>query len=173
MFNFLLGSILKESEIIMLLEEKISELKRISYQKYEDMEIETFNELISDIWNEAGISQIGDLCLLLDDENEFPSVLHGVMDLIFQISERSGIDRGMFEIARNVPKMLIRGREWAQMFHKMMLNSYDDMTSYINAIKKVDSKTKQMIIDILNEVKQSQPDKYSEKVDGILKAVLS
>lgn len=152
----------------MSCEKEIQELKSISYKAYDEMDVERFAEIIEDLWDKADNSIIGDLCLIFDDEMEYPSILEEAIDMIFHISSKCGFEDGMLKLANGIPKMLIRGKGWAMMLHKMILDSYDDISPYVNAIKKVDNSTKEMIIDIFKKVKESQPDKYRERVDKIL-----
>ncbi|MMZ62758.1 hypothetical protein D1872_249780 [compost metagenome] len=56
----------------------------------------------------------------------------------------------------------------AKRIHKTLMNSEGLIIPYIHALNKTDESIKQLIIDILHEIKEEQPDRFSEKVKMIV-----
>lgn len=64
--------------------------------------------------------------------------------------------------------MLPQAEFWADRIHRTLLNSEELILPYIKALQQVDKHTKQILKDILCNVKSEMPALYAEKVDFIL-----
>ncbi|MHC1748088.1 MAG: Imm30 family immunity protein [Cellulosilyticaceae bacterium] len=153
----------------MAFEKELSELNRM--RLLDAGGIELYEDILNQISLKADNSIISSLCSIFEDEVWEPSVGDYLIKTIFYIAERCDLAEGMFEFAKGVPKMIPQGRDWAIIVHKTILSSELLIESYISAIKKIDNKTKNIIVNILNEVKNDEPKEYSEKVNKIVSMI--
>ena len=58
--------------------------------------------------------------------------------------------------------------EWAMTLNKRIINSQKYFDKYITVINNLDSHSKDKILNLLKEVKNDNPQKFSEKIDLIL-----
>jgi hypothetical protein len=74
----------------------------------------------------------------------------------------------LLELAKAVPSMLPRAQEWAKILHYRILNSRDARRMYKDVLVRLDNETRQVIVDLLNEIKDEKPLKFKSPVEEVL-----
>lgn len=150
----------------MSFEKELSELN--SMRRLESGEIASFESILNDLALKADNSIIPELCGIFDDGISEPSGDEHLLETIYYIAERNGIENGMYELAKGINKMFERGKKWAVRVHKSILDSDELIQPYTNAVKKLEGELKETIVNILRQLRKKKPDKYAEKVDKII-----
>lgn len=150
----------------MSFEKELSELN--SMRRLESGEMASFESILNDLALKADNSIIQELCGIFDDGISEPSGDEYLLEIIYYITKKNGIENGMYELAKGVNEILARGKKWAVRVHKSILDSNELIQPYTNAVKKLEGESKETIVDILKQLKEKKPDKYAEKVDKII-----
>lgn len=130
----------------------------------EDDDIDVFDEAVYRISLNGDNSVIKELCQVLDDSTSTPSAMDNVIQCIFTIANRCGLEDGIYEILSNVDKILINGKRCFIQINRMILNYEPFNNAYISAIKRLGDEELSSLIDILYQLK----DKYEKKIDWII-----
>ncbi|PQZ49975.1 hypothetical protein CQZ94_26165 [Bacillus sp. MYb209] len=152
----------------MEFKEDISILYKMRFLENEGDNIEEFENILNDLSHRGTNNIIPDLCMIFEDDIAEPSAGDYLIETIFYIVEHSGMEEGLYKLAIGIPKMLPHAEFWAERIHRTLLNSKGLVVSYINALENVNSSTKQIIKGILLEIREDDPDLYSEKVNSII-----
>lgn len=148
----------------------IDDIKILKQMKLlgENDDIEIFDEAVYRISVEGDNSIIKELCQVLDDSTSTPSATDNVIQCIFTIANRCGLEEGIYEILSNTDKILINAKRCFIKINTMILNYEPFNNAYISAIKRLGDEELSSLIDILFEIKGKYPDKYGEKIDLII-----
>ncbi|WNN74782.1 Imm30 family immunity protein [Lysinibacillus capsici] len=149
----------------------ISILHKMRFLENEGDNIEEFENILNELSYKGTYDLIPDLCTIFEDDIAEPSAGDYLIETIFYIIENSGREEGFYKLAISIPKMLPHAEFWVERIHRTLLNSENLIIPYINALGNVNGPTKEMIKGILIEIKEEEPDLYSEKVNSILEKV--
>ncbi|MFP7412696.1 hypothetical protein [Priestia filamentosa] len=156
----------------MSLEDMIATLKRMRFLDHEDDSIETIEDILNEISLTADNSVIFDLCSVFHDEIEEPSIVSDLMETIFYVIKRNGLEDGLYKAIEGISSILPQANYCAKRFYRSILASEDLVVPYSNALKKVTPSKREEVINILKEIRDEQREQYSEKVTFILKQVI-
>ncbi|BCC36183.1 MULTISPECIES: Imm30 family immunity protein [Bacillus] len=156
----------------MSLEKKIFILKRICFLDHEDDSIELFEEILNEILQTADNKVIIDLCSVFHDEIDEPSIVGDLIESIFYIMEKNGVEDGLSKLIEGISIVLPQAKYCAKRFYRSLLVSDDFIIPFINVLKKAKATNKEDVIKILKEISEKQPQQYFEKVDLICKEVI-
>lgn len=135
-----------------------------------EKEINAFEEALSNLINLGDTSVIADLCMGFDDNTEQYEIMfelvHGIEHLY-----KDNIEEGLNLIAVAVPRVIDRAREWLEVLHYRILNHDQVRKIYSNVLSKLDEKTKKIIINLLKEIKEEDPEMFSKSVNEVLKTI--
>lgn len=135
-----------------------------------EKEINAFEEALSNLINLGDTSVIADLCMGFDDNTEQYEIMfelvHGIEHLY-----KDNIEEGLNLIAVAVPRVIDRAREWLEVLHYRILNHNQVRKIYSNVLSKLDEKTKKIIINLLKEIKEEDPEMFSKSVNEVLKTI--
>lgn len=134
----------------------------------EDDDIDVFDEAVYRISLNGDNSVIKELCEVLNDSASTPSAMDNVIQCIFTIANRCGLEDGIYEILCNVDKILINAKRCFIQINRMILNYEPFNNAYISAIKRLGDEELSSLIDILYQLKDKYSDKYEEKIDLII-----
>ena len=70
----------------------------------------------------------------------------------------------MKEIAICTPAMK-DAHNWAMILNKRIINSQEYFAMYIEVIRSLESESKNKIVGLLNDVKNDNPNRFSEKIE--------
>ncbi|KMN45599.1 hypothetical protein [Bacillus sp. LK2] len=156
----------------MSLENMISSLKKMRFLAHEDDSIEVLEEILNEISQTADNTVIGDLCSVFHDEIDEPSIIGDLIETIFYIIERNGIEEGLYELIEGMSYILPQARYCAKRLYRSLLATDDLIVPFINVLRKVTPSQKAEVINILKEISDKQPKQYLEKVNFIFKGVI-
>lgn len=134
----------------------------------EDDDIEVFDEVVYRISLKGDNSVIKELCQVLDDSTSMPSAMDNVIQCMFIIANRCGLEDGIYEILNNVDEILINAKRCFVQINRMILNYEPFDNAYISAIKRLGDEELSSLIDILYQLKNKYPEKYEKKIDLIM-----
>lgn len=129
-------------------------------------DIDVFDEIVYKVSMEANIDSIKDLTLVLDDESSTPSAMENIIQCIFTIANRCGLEKGLYEILSNSVVIVKQAKVWFIEINKMILNYEPFYNSYINALKSIDDENFLVVMDTLDYIKNISS-KYEKIIDGI------
>ncbi|XZH90706.1 Imm30 family immunity protein (plasmid) [Clostridium perfringens] len=130
-------------------------------------DIDIFDEIVYKVSMEANIDSIKDLTLVLDDESSTPSAMENVIQCIFTIANRCGLENGLYEILSNSRVIVKQAKGWFIEINKMILNYEPFYNSYIDALKSIDDEDFVVVMDTLDYVKNISS-KYERIIDDIV-----
>ncbi|PGZ98494.1 hypothetical protein COE51_11560 [Bacillus pseudomycoides] len=130
--------------------------------------IEVFENILNELSHQGTNDIIPDLCTIFEDDIAEPSAGDYLIETIFYIAKRNGVEEALHNVAIGIPKMLPHAEFWTERIHRTLLNSKDLVVPYIKVLENVDNSTKQIIKGILLVIKEEDPDLYLEKINLIL-----
>lgn len=134
----------------------------------EDDDIDLFDEAVYRVALNGDNSVIKELCQVLDDSTSTPAAMDNVIQCIFTIANRCGLEDGIYEILCNIDKIVINAKRCFVQTNRMILNYEPFSKAYIAAIKRLEDEELSLLIDILYQIKDKYSDKYEEKIDLII-----
>lgn len=154
----------------MDLQSDINELRKMRFLGEED-NIDVFEDILSQIYYNGDITLIKELCLIFVDDIDFPSASESIMKTILHICKKCGNDDGMIELVNNMDRMFPQGKNCAEKLTRMILNNELYTNPFINALNKAEYSKRNQIVNILNEIKDYNSERYKEKVDLVLQSI--
>ncbi|OAB37769.1 Imm30 family immunity protein [Paenibacillus glacialis] len=151
----------------MSFEQQINTLYQMRFLNNEGDDIDVFTSLLNELAYNGGNEVIKDLCTIFEDDIEEPSAADDIIETIFYIANRNGLDQGIYVLAQGIVNMLPQAKGWAKTLLKTLLNGEKLISPFTDALKKVDNETKQVITNILIDIKKG-PSKNNETIDKIL-----
>lgn len=148
------------------------ELKRVYTNRLlqSQKEISEFEEALNNLIGLGDKSVITGLCMGFDDDTEQYEVMFGLVHGIEHLYKES-IEEGLYLIALAVPSVIDRAREWMEVLHYRILNHEQVRRIYGRVLAKLDEKSKEIIINLLNDIKSEDPEVFSNSVEEVLKAI--
>ncbi len=134
------------------------------------IEISEFEEALSNLIRLEGKSVITGLCMGFDDDTEQYEIMFGLIHGIEHLY-RENIEEGLYLIALAIPMVIDRARVWMEVLHYRILNHEQVRRIYGSVISKLDVKEKEIIINLLREIKSEDPNMFRNSVDEVLKAI--
>ena len=157
-------------------EECLQILEKMKLMCNEDDDIEVFDKALYKVGMEGDMSVIERLCTVLDDETEGPSsAMDDILETIFYISEKYGhIEEGIYIFLSNGYKIVKNAAFWFEIFNKKLLNTERLQEHYISAIKRLDKKNLEILLNTLDDIeKEDDEDYYKESIDLIRENIKS
>lgn len=167
---YMRGEIQTEAEAIDLPDRKLlEELYRMRDLNGNDDDLERFTDILNELCEKASADVIADLCRMLEDDVIEPSAAGDLLETIFYISERCGIEESMRYLALGIPGLFPRAEGWAIRLHRMLLDSDRPDAPYIEyygtALRGIPARIVRRAANTVLEIKRAQPELYTEKVD--------
>ena len=136
-----------------------------------ELEIQQYEQAISSILNMNRIEHIRHLCLGFDDETERDDVMFGLIHAIESYDKNFGAHEPLVKLAESLNAMLPHAREWVKTLHKRILNHEPSRKIYADVISGVDVGTKQIVVEIMNEIKNKNPMKFEATASEFLTSI--
>lgn len=128
-----------------------------------DKEYELFENALEQLQGNINIEDIYEICKVFYDDTKDDEVMFEVVHLIEQLQ---GEDYIKCIVLYSID--MIEAHNWAMLLNKRIINTSEYLDNYIDAIKKLNSCSKNKIWDLLIHIKNDNPKKFGEKVDLIL-----
>ncbi|MEJ8303242.1 hypothetical protein [Saccharibacillus sacchari] len=153
----------------------LDELYRMRDFTGDEDDLERFSDILNELGEKASAEVITDLCRMLEDDIIEPSAAGDLLETIFYIADRCGIEQSMHYLALGVPGLFPRAEGWAVRLHRMLLNAdrsgYPYIEAYSGALKKIPARAARRVVNTLLDIKRTQPQLYTEKVDCFTEAL--
>ena len=133
-------------------------------------EISSFEAALGNLIGLGDVSVITGLCLGFDDDTEQYEIMFGLIHGIEHLYKEN-IEEGLYLIAIAVPSVIDRAREWMEVLHYRILNHEQVRKIYGSVLSKLDDKSKEIIINLLKDIKSEDPNMFSNSVDEVLEAI--
>ncbi|MCR6108676.1 hypothetical protein HXA34_20485 [Salipaludibacillus agaradhaerens] len=146
-----------------------SELTRIHTNRLmqTEKEISEFKEALSNLIALGDVSIIDELCMAFDDDTEQHEIMFGLIHGIERLY-RVDVEEGLYLIALVIPSVIDRAREWMAFLHYRILNHEQVRSVYRSVLSKLDGEKKQVVIDLLKDIKCEDPVMFGGSVDEVL-----
>lgn len=128
-----------------------------------NVDYELFDEALEKLDGNIVIDDVYEICKVFYDSTNDDEVMFGIVHLIEQLRGEDYLDC----IAKCTPNMN-EAHEWAMTLNKRIINSQEYFDKYIAVINNLESHNKDNILNLLKDVKNDNPKKFSEKIDLIL-----
>lgn len=128
-------------------------------------EIAAFEQAISSILDLKEVNLIRSMCLGFHDATENDEVMFGLIHAIESYDDFFDSEQSLNELAGSLPYMLSHAKEWAKTLHKRILNHEPSFKEYKKVISTADDSVKEMVLQVLNEIKERNPRRFEPSVD--------
>ena len=125
-------------------------------------ECEIFENSLQALETNISIDDVEKLLKVFYDKTENDELMFALIHLIEKLSGKEYL----IKIALFSPFMA-DAHEWAMTLNKRILNNQTFFEMYINAIDSLNSDNKEKILALLDDVKNDNPTRFSEKVELI------
>lgn len=142
---------------------KLKKLKENRLLRNKD-EFINFEQAIAELSDVTDYEVIRGICEAFDDNTEDEEVMFA---LVHFIEDFEG-EQGLLETAKSIPYMIDNARRWAKILHYRILNDDSSRVMYAAVVRRVDSKTKNIVIDMLNEILNEDPKEFKQYVTEVL-----
>ncbi|MEO3947890.1 Imm30 family immunity protein [Gorillibacterium sp. CAU 1737] len=129
-----------------------------------ETEVRNFEEALEELYRSGNYRIIGGLCKAFDDQTEQDEVMWGLVHAI----EAFDGEEACAELVKAMPEMLERANEWLKLLTRRILNHKDYRALYGATLSKADKRTKELLVALLNEIKDKNPTKYEASVLEVL-----
>lgn len=133
-------------------------------------EITEFEETLSNLIGLGDKSVITGLCMGFDDDTEQYEIMFGLVHGIEHLYKEN-IEEGLYLIALAVPSVIDRAKEWMEVLHYRILNHEQVRRIYGSVLSKLDDKSKEIIINLLRDIKSEDPNMFSDSVEEVFIAL--
>lgn len=141
---------------------QLFESRKLSSRK----EYEQFEKSLIALQTCIQINDISKICKVFSDDTGDEEVMFELVHLIEQLQGEEYLK----SIAICSPEMT-DAHDWAMTLNKRILNSQKYFNKYLEVINDMEEPSKSKIIELLIDVKNDNPYRFSEKVDHILEKV--
>ena len=141
---------------------QLFESRKLSSRK----EYEQFEKSLIALQTSIQINDISKICKVFSDDTGDDEVMFELVHLIEQLQGEEYLK----SIAICSPEMA-DAHDWAMTLNKRILNSQKYFNKYLEVINDMEEPSKSKIIELLIDVKNDNPNRFSEKVDHILEKV--
>ena len=131
-------------------------------------EIEKFEEAIENILSNEDYNDIKYLCTGFDDNTEDDEVMFGLIHAIESYDRIADVKLTLKEFIESIPSVYSNAKEWIKIMNKRILNDESSLDEYIEIVKNCNEELKLILIELMNEVKKDNPDRFSQPVNKFL-----
>lgn len=131
-------------------------------------EIEKFQCAIENILSNEDYTDIKYLCTGFDDNTEDDEVMFGLIHAIESYDRIADMKLTLKEFIDSIPSVYPYAKEWIKIMNKRILNDENSLKEYIEIVKNCDGKLKFILIELMNEIKKDNPERFSKPVNNFL-----
>ncbi len=130
-----------------------------------DMEIEEFEQLLSEIIKSNNSEYIRALYLAFDDRFELPDYGMSLLHTVEHSRIMFGDEKGFNMFIEMLPKMLPHAQQWTEWIHARILNEEISRKIYANLVSNADPNLQKLVITIINQLKEESPSHYVSAIE--------
>ncbi|WP_377887525.1 Imm30 family immunity protein [Alkalihalobacillus sp. R86527] len=130
-------------------------------------EISEFEVALEQLISGGDTSLISDLCKVFEDGTENHEVMFSLVHSV-EFLYKKNLEEGLKLIAIAVPKVIFNAKEWMEVIHYRILNHPEVRLVYGKVLSKIDLSIRLQIIDLLNDIKNEDPDMFGNSVDEVM-----
>ncbi|WP_195974645.1 Imm30 family immunity protein [Clostridium butyricum] len=131
-------------------------------------EIEKFECAIENILSNEDYKDIKHLCTGFDDNTEDDEVMFGIIHAIESYDRMADMKLTLKEFIDSIPSVYSYAKEWIKIMNKRILNDENSLEEYIKIAENCDTELKLILIELMNEVKKDNPERFSQPVNKFL-----
>ena len=136
--------------------QKLIEARKLSTSD----EYTIFEDALNALQGKISIDDVSDICRAFYDDTQDDEMMFGIIHLIEKLCGKDYLK----EIAICTPAMK-DAHNWAMILNKRIINSQEYFAMYIEVIRSLESESKNKIVGLLNDVKNDNPNRFSEKIE--------
>ncbi|KOP78425.1 hypothetical protein AMS59_11205 [Lysinibacillus sp. FJAT-14745] len=130
-----------------------------------DMEMEEFEQLLSEIIKSNNSEYIRALYLAFDDRFELPEYGENLLYTVEHSRIMFGDEIGFEILIEMLPKMLPHAQQWAEWMHARILNEEIGRKIYAALVSNADPNLQKLVINIMNQLKEESPSHYDSTAE--------
>ncbi|MGA3673989.1 MULTISPECIES: Imm30 family immunity protein [Lysinibacillus] len=130
-----------------------------------DMEIEEFEQLLSEIIKSNNSEYIRALYLAFDDRFELPEYGMNLLHTVEYSRIMFGDEKGFNIFIEMLPKMLPHAQQWAEWIHARILNEEKGRKVYATLVSNTDSHLQKLVINFIKQLKEESPSHYDSATE--------
>jgi hypothetical protein len=134
-------------------------------------EIQQFENAIANILNMNEVEHIKNLCLGFDNATEHDEVMFSLIHAIESYDKTFGSEKPLQQFAASIQSMLPHASEWVKTLNKRILNHDLSRRVYAEVISNCDTGIKNIVLQLINEIKDKNPKKFETSVSEFLSNV--
>ena len=148
----------------------VDEVKKLQENKLlrTNGEIEKFEEAIDNILSFENYEHIKYLCTGFDDNTKDDEVMFSLVHAIESYDNIVESRLSLKEFLYAIPNVYSYAKGWVIIMNKRILNDDNSLKSYIDVAKNCDNSLKMILIELMNEIKKDNPERFSQVVDKFL-----
>lgn len=131
-------------------------------------EIEKFQCAIENILSNEDYKDIKYLCTGFDDNTKDDEVMFGIIHAIESYDRIADMKSTLKEFIDAIPSVYSYAKEWIKIMNKRILNDENSLKEYTKIAKTCDEGLKLILIELMNEVKKDNPERFFEPVNEFL-----
>lgn len=131
-------------------------------------EIEKFECAIENILSNEDYKDIKHLCTGFADNTEDDEVMFGLIHAIESYDRRTDMKLTLKEFIDSIASVYSYAKEWIKIMNKRILNDENSLEEYIKIAENCDAELKLVLIQLMNEVKKDNPERFSQSVNKFL-----
>jgi hypothetical protein len=143
----------------------INTLKLNRFMKTEK-EILLFEEALETISKTNDYRIIGELIDVLEDDTEHAEVMWGLIQTIEYLCEFSPKE-SLKLLINAIPDNIEKCKEWIETINFRILNHDQYRKLFAQALKEIDVQVQEMIVNLLNDIEDEDPDLFKSKVEEV------
>lgn len=130
-----------------------------------DMEIEEFEQLLSEIIKSNNSEYVRALYLAFDDRFELPEYGTNLLYTVEYSRIMFGDEKGFGIFIDMLPKMLPHAQQWVEWIHARILNEEVSRKVYATLVSNADPNLKKLVIKIINQLKEESTSHYDSATE--------
>ncbi|MED4533245.1 Imm30 family immunity protein [Metabacillus fastidiosus] len=135
-------------------------------------EISLFEEALELIYKTNDYSIAGKLIDALDDHTEHEEIMWGLIHTIEYLSELSPKEALRLQL-NAIPYNIEKCRDWIEIIHFRILNNDEYRKLFAEVLKEVNKQVQDIIVSLLNDIKNEDPVKFADKIEEVRRILLN
>ncbi|AOZ96925.1 Imm30 family immunity protein [Butyrivibrio hungatei] len=131
-----------------------------------DEEYYMFEGALQALSNNISVDDIHDICECFCDDTQDDETMFSLIHMIEKLRGKEYLE----QIAKCTPLML-ESHDWAMTLNKRIINSDVYFQMYMDVIRELDINSKNKIVALMKDIKNDNPQKFSDKVDYLITSV--
>lgn len=153
--------------------EKMSQIKLLRENKLlrTNEEIANFENALENILSYNDYKDIEFLCTGFDDNTDDHEVMFSLIHAIDSYDKFVDIELNLKAFLNSVLVIYPYAKEWLIIMNVRILNNQETLEHYIKVVKTCDKELKNLLIQLINEIKNENPKQFAVTADKFISSI--